>query len=91
MFKFQKSFKIILFKKSGGLPFSQPSDVQILDVPVAQLDGAHFRIVESLNQLNAGRLAAAGSSDQSNSLAFADRQVEAHQHLVTYCCYIILL
>lgn len=41
-------------------PITEPANVEVLDVPLAKLDGSEIWIVEPLDELDAGRLAASG-------------------------------
>ena len=65
----------------NNLPISKPADVQVFDVSFSKSNGAKIRIVETLNQLNARRLATTRATDQCHRLPLTNGQVQASQNL----------
>ena len=57
------------------LPFSEPANIEIRNVSFTEPDWTGFRIVKSLDELDACRFTATGWSDQSNSFSFPDTQI----------------
>mmetsp|Transcript_17903 Transcript_17903/g.27687 ORF Transcript_17903/g.27687 Transcript_17903/m.27687 type:complete len:288 (-) Transcript_17903:975-1838(-) len=62
--------------------------VEVLDVLVAIVDGSNIRVIESLNQLNDGRLSAATGAYEGDGLVFLDLDAGLLDHSNFLLCRI---